>query len=77
MLYSLEIVEAILIKDQESKSTHDWINSFLQKDGIEVLQKMLQNALEEVDKGDKTKYIDQILKILRLLILNSSKNLVQ
>lgn len=35
---------------------------------------MLQNALAAVNNSEKKKYVDQLLKILRLLILNSSKN---
>jgi hypothetical protein len=35
MLYCLEIVEAILVRDQEKRSTHDWVSRFLELQGFE------------------------------------------
>ena len=37
MLYSLEIVEAILVRDQEKRTTFDWVNRFLELKGFEQL----------------------------------------
>ena len=45
MLYSLEIIEAILVRDQPQISTKDWIQKFIELKGFEELQSMLIKAL--------------------------------
>jgi hypothetical protein len=48
LLYSLEIVEAILVRDQSSKSTKDWLTKFIELKGFEELQSLLIKALQDV-----------------------------
>ena len=38
MLYSLEIVEAILLKEEDESKTHEWIKRFLNLGGFQELQ---------------------------------------
>jgi hypothetical protein len=45
MLYSLEIVEAILLEEDDKTRTHSWIKRFLDLGGFQELQNQLQTAL--------------------------------
>lgn len=59
MLYSLEIIEAILVRDQPTKKTEEWLKKFVELKGFEELQGMLINALKDVHKSIKSKkYVD-------------------
>jgi hypothetical protein len=59
MLYSLEIIEAILVRDQPEKSTIEWLKKFVELKGFEELQNMLIKALKDVHESIKSKkYID-------------------
>ena len=72
MLYSLEIIEAILVRDQPTKTTEEWLKKFVELNGFEELQSMLINALKDVHKSIKSKkYVDQLFKIIRLLVIGS------
>lgn len=72
MLYSLEIIEAILVRDQPTKRTEEWLKKFVELNGFEELQSMLINALKDVHKSIKSKkYVDQLFKIIRLLVIGS------
>jgi len=74
MLYSLEIVEAILVSDQEGQSTHDWIKRFIELEGLVELQSKLKAALTTMKNsqvGDKRKYVEQLLRLLRIFVTSS------
>lgn len=48
MLYSLEIVEAILLEEDDETRTHSWIKRFLDLGGFQELQNQLQTALTQM-----------------------------
>jgi hypothetical protein len=78
MLYCLEIVEAILVRDQEKRSTHDWVSRFLELQGFEQLQSLLTGALASIKESelmnDRKKYVRQLFKLIRIFVLASSQN---
>lgn len=75
MLYSLEIVESIIVKDQNIMETHAWIKRFLELGGLEEFQSKLKSALEQfggnTQISDKKKYVDQLLKLIRIFVMTS------
>jgi len=74
MLYSLEIVEAILVSDQAEQSTHDWIKRFIELEGLKELQSKLKAALttmKNTEVGDKRKYVEQLLRLLKIFVTSS------
>lgn len=77
MLYSLEIVEAILVRDQGQTTTKGWLGKFLELKGFEQLQQLLSQALASMKEqemvSDKKKYIDQLFKLIRIFVVASSE----
>ena len=74
VLYSLEIVEAILTSEQDDSSTHQWIKRFLDLGGFQELQDQLQTALISMrssHSNEKKKYVDQLLKLIQIFVMAS------
>ena len=74
MLYSLEIVEAILLRDQNEISTADWVKKFVELDGLEEFQNQLEKASSSegcLKETDKRKLVVQLLKLLKILVTSS------
>jgi len=74
MLYSLEIVEAILVDDTDEQRTHAWVKRFLELKGLEELQTQLRAALASVSStevGDPKKCVDQLLKLIRIFVMTA------
>mmetsp|Transcript_39087 Transcript_39087/g.59603 ORF Transcript_39087/g.59603 Transcript_39087/m.59603 type:complete len:90 (-) Transcript_39087:4148-4417(-) len=73
MLYSLEIVEAVLVRDLPEKSTKDWVKNFLRLGGLSELQRQLKLALERVGLSpehskEMKAIVIQLLKLIQLFV---------
>ena len=74
MLYSLEIVEAILVSDHQGHKTLDWVKRFLQLQGLVELQKRLTDALKTLKSTDgagKRKYVEQLFRLIRIFVTSA------
>lgn len=74
MIYSLEIVEAILLQKEDESQTADWVKRFVDLGGLQELQNKLQAAVDSVStsqSNDKKKYVDQLLTLIRIFVVGS------
>ena len=76
MLYSLQIVEAILLDDSDDAKRKEWIKRFVSLGGLRELQTQLASALASIKSSptdNKKKYVEQILKLIRIFIIASKE----
>ena len=61
MLYSLQIVEAILLDDSDDEKRKEWIKRFVSLGGLKELQSQLASALASIKSSptdNKKKYVE-------------------
>lgn len=84
MLYSLEIVAAILVgyTDEEKSPTEivsdmvAWVKRFLELRGLQELQRQLSAALSKVEsenKNNEKKSVDQLLQLIRMFVMTATE----
>lgn len=84
MLYTLEIIEAMLMGDADSAFMTSWIKNFIAIGGLQQLQSRLTNALDNREAGGNSnlgtnsaaykKYVEQLLKLVRIFVTATTAN---
>lgn len=77
MLYTLEIIEAMLMGDGDSSFMTNWIKNFIGIGGLQQLQTRLTNALDNTCMHHShayKKYVEQLLKLVRIFVTATTAN---
>jgi len=67
MLYSLEIIEVILVRDLPQKTTKQWVVDFIDKGGLLELQDQLKEALKRSERSPTKENKEIVVLLLKLV----------
>lgn len=71
MIYSLEIIQALLVGQNDNERIKKFILSFVNKGGLKQLQERLTEGLESISKDNtfyQKMYLDRLLQLIKIFV---------
>lgn len=77
LLYTLEIFESLLMRDDDLEATTAWVTKFIELGGLMKLQQEITNGLANPSlKNSEKKLLEQLLKLVRIFVTASRQKVI-